>query len=1279
MIPVLYKANETKFDSQGVGCLTDCITCYVHEKLNGVYELKFTYPITGVHFSDIKVGAIVDAIPSDGKAVQHFRIDTITKPIGGKVTVEATHISYQLSYVPVKPFDAVGVLEALNGLKENSLASNPFSVWTDISNTATKYSQKEPASFRQRLGGVAGSILDCFGGEYEFDNYTVKLYAHRGIDRGVVIEYGKNLTDLEQEESIDKVITGIVPFWKDSNGDKVVSIETPIESEYASKYPFKRTVVKDFSTNFEEEPTVEQLRTYTESYIKNNCVGVPQVSLDVSFVALEDTEEYKSLSRERINLGDTVTVRFAELGVDAKAKVIEYKYDVLAERYDSLKIGSVRSSLASTISEITKVADSAVTKSILDAVIKYQTELIKGGFGGYLVTNYVNGYPSEIICGDSPNIEQMVNCIRLNKNGLGISKSGYNGPYSTAITGNGINASLINFGEMDGNLIKAKTLQIGSFDEATENTITSSLSEAVTEWYVSTSPTELKGGSWSETRPAWTESNYIWQRLRTENKKGEISYSEPSCVQGNTGAKGDRGEKGERGLQGIQGKQGEQGISVSDITNFYKASDKSTGIVAPQSSGGRNLARSTTNEYAKPFTGFYGTDNVCPNLSRVYLKGLNIGDIVTVRLVYKYDNIVPVDGQKARCWIQGNGNVTMWGGGAFTSFDIFDNLSGSGVKTVVYSFKIYAEQVENEYWDTSIRHDGVKSGSVTYKEFKVEKGSSATDWTPAPEDSGWSTTPPQLTATNKYMWNYSMISGSSNEVLSYTPATMIGVYGDKGIDGKGVKSAEITYQTWTDGITTPSGTWSTTVPDTTADKPYLWTRTVITYTDNTKSTSYSVGSTLKGVNVGGRNLFLKSKTDPGTTFEKGEEVNSFSTIWKTYIGDGYLDSYPHQSPLLIPKVGQTYTIQMMARGRVYRFYAYDGYDLSNINLLNVKTVEYDNSDGIYNSSAEPLNWVAAYSVSNPDSWNALKNGTTHTVGSIERIVTKYQNKLYDAYFYVISANGKACKCYYVFVGKQTGGFIQQFWFPNVYGNDASDSRTEITLTDKWELKSHQWTPSSNLDSETQHSMIICRMQSGQGVGTVEIYAPKFELGNIATDWTPAPEDVDADISNAQTTANSAQTNASTAQQTANDAQSTANDALNKADSAQASANSAIKSYQDAINKAKDAQISADRATELANGAQQGVSNIEQVVKIDTQGVRIYEKENSKNYVHQKSDGSHFYTNNAENGVLGPDSRMNNLAVNDYFMSASHRMEYGNVLNQDASVFYHIGKLKKVVQ
>ena len=194
-----------------------------------------------------------------------------------------------------------------------------------------------------------------------------------------------------------------------------------------------------------------------------------------------------------------------------------------------------------------------------------------------------------------------------------------------------------------------------------------------------------------------------------------------------------------------------------------------------------------------------------------------------------------------------------------------------------------------------------------------------------------------------------------------------------------------------------------------------------------------------------------------------------------------------------------------------------------------------------------------------------------------------------------------------------------------------------------------------------------------------ISSPKAEFGNKPTAWTPAPEDVDEGINNAQSSADKANTNASNAQNAANNAQSSADNASAKADQAKADADDAIKNYQDAINKAKDAQISADKATALANGAQQGVSNIEQVVKIDAQGVRIYEKENSKTYVHQKSDGSHFYTNNEENGVVGPDSRMNNLAVNDYFMSASHRMEYGYVLNQDASVFYHIGKLKKVVQ
>lgn len=350
-----------------------------------------------------------------------------------------------------------------------------------------------------------------------------------------------------------------------------------------------------------------------------------------------------------------------------------------------------------------------------------------------------------------------------------------------------------------------------------------------------------------------------------------------------------------------------------------------------------------------------------------------------------------------------------------------------------------------------------------------------------------------------------------------------GPQGVKGNDGKGIKSTSVTYQIWPNGTSTPTGTWSSTPPKTTADKPYLWTRTVITYTDNAQSTSYSVGSTPEGIQIGGRNLFLNTKDVVRNAggFSKGKEINGFGTVWRTFVGDNFVDLYADQSLSLIPKIEQTYTIQMMARGRVYRTYAYDGYDLSNINLLNVKTIEYNSSDGIYNGNTDPLTFVETYSSSKLDSWNNLKPGTTHIVGDIERIVIRYKNELYDVYFYVASAHGVSFSGYYVFVGKQTGGKISQYWYPSVYGNGIHDSKHSFSLTDKWELYSYQWTPGTNLNSKVQHYIILCRLEQNQGVGTVEIYAPKFELGNKATGWTPAPEDIDNAIAEERTERQSA--------------------------------------------------------------------------------------------------------------------------------------------------------------
>lgn len=555
MIPILYEGTETEFTSQGLGSLSDATACMISEEINNTYELEMNYPMTGVHFSDIQVGRIILATPAPRKESEPFSIYKISKPIDGIVTIYAEHISYRLSYIPVKPFSASNCFGALNGCVENSLEDNPFTVWTDKA-LNIDFSFNKPQSFRLCLGGVEGSILDIYRGEYEFNRFAVKLHTNRGSLKDTAkIIYGKNLTDLKQDESIENTITGIVPYWSSTvtqtndegtstseSVEVVVTLpEYVLESEYADKFPYKRTAVVDLSEYFQNQPTVDELRTRANQYMKDNLTGLPTVSLTVSFIDLARSEENKDFASEIVYLGDQVPVYFENLGISTKAEITRTAYDVLAERYDSLTLGTVSSSLSKTLNEISKKQDTVVTQTNLQSALILAQKIMAGGAGGYIVTKYFNGHPAETYYGDTDNVDTMVNVIRINKNGIAFSNSGISGPYVSAWTIDGkFNANFIQAGKISGSFIEANSLQIGSFDEATTNTITSGLSEAVTEWYVSTSPTEPIGGEWSETSPKWAENNYIWQRLKTINKKGEISYSEPSCVQGDKGSTGIR-------------------------------------------------------------------------------------------------------------------------------------------------------------------------------------------------------------------------------------------------------------------------------------------------------------------------------------------------------------------------------------------------------------------------------------------------------------------------------------------------------------------------------------------------------------------------------------------------------------------------------------------------------------------------------------------------------------------------------------------------------------------
>lgn len=472
MIPTLYSPTETNFTSNGLGGLADCISCEVTEGRNGAYTMQTVYPIDGLHFSDIAHSSIIKAIPSDGAKEQLFRVYKISKPLNGKVTIEAEHISYQLSFIPVSPFTASNCAGALSGLVSHSMEANPFTVWTD-KETSAMYKQTLPASFRSRLGGVQGSILDVYGGEYEFDNYTVKLHASRGADNGVTLRYGKNITDIKQEENIENTITGICPYWTDSDGNTVTG---DIQyAEGADNFPYKRTVVMDFSGDYQDKPTKAELEAHARSYISSNRVGVPRISIDVSFIALWQTEEYKNIANlERVKLCDTVTVEFEKLGISAKAKVVKTVYDVLKERYKSIEIGESRTDLVSKLSEMQSAVNQAPTEGFMRQAINHANSLLSGGLGGHVVINRnANGEPNEILIMDTDDKDTAVNVIRMNVNGIGFSTTGYDGDYETAWTIDGhFNADFIKAGSINaidikgshitGALMEGSTARFGS-------------------------------------------------------------------------------------------------------------------------------------------------------------------------------------------------------------------------------------------------------------------------------------------------------------------------------------------------------------------------------------------------------------------------------------------------------------------------------------------------------------------------------------------------------------------------------------------------------------------------------------------------------------------------------------------------------------------------------------------------------------------------------------------------------------------------------------------------
>ena len=468
MYPILYEKNEQSFQSIGIAILSDCLSCTVNEELNGKYECEFSYSISGVNFEKITADRIIKVQANEVSQPQLFRIYKSSKAINGIVKFYCQHISYDLNMLVVEPFgDLLNVSAnyALNQILTHTVYGHQFTVNATVGGTKNIVSQT-PKSVRKWLGDDEGCIHQLYGGEFEFDNFNIKLSSNRGQNKGVTIQYGKNLKSINAELDIQSVYSSVYPYAITDKGQYKSLTEKTIELNNANQYGEKRTLILDLSEEFEKGETITEskLRTKAAEYVNKNKIYQIQNNIKVDFIQLWQSKDYATTAAlEKVKLGDYVTVLYKELGVNALAEVISYSYDSLAEKYNSIELGDAKQKLTTTLNKVTTIESEIVTeKSEREKAIDKATELITGGLGGYVVisSNDETGYPEEILIMDTDSKLTAHNVIRLNKNGIGFSTTGYSGRYTTAWTIDGsFVADFITSGVLNADLIKSGTLQ----------------------------------------------------------------------------------------------------------------------------------------------------------------------------------------------------------------------------------------------------------------------------------------------------------------------------------------------------------------------------------------------------------------------------------------------------------------------------------------------------------------------------------------------------------------------------------------------------------------------------------------------------------------------------------------------------------------------------------------------------------------------------------------------------------------------------------------------------
>lgn len=361
MKPRLLGDNPSSFETLGYGMLNQTISAFVFEELNGDYYLEMEITVDDPNFKNIHVGSVISCAPNKTDGLQGFVVEHIGKPIDGVCEIYATHIAqHRAQLIPVNTFTSTSLANALSLMKSRSMESNPFTITTNKSST-TAMKNVIPHSFRELMGGVEGSLIDTYGGEFHYDNYSIELLAKRGnTTSSIRILYGSNMTDfkLEEDFSFTSSVTGVVPYWAGAEGEVVIG--SAQYSTYRDYYAYRKTVPLDCTEQFETKPTAAQLNAYAATYMTSK--GLPAVNMEVAFDHLQS-------SSKNLQIGDTVTVVNKMYNVSEQRRIVATRFNVLSEEYETITIGDQKESVSDAITNL--VDDNTSAMKILAENVKY--------------------------------------------------------------------------------------------------------------------------------------------------------------------------------------------------------------------------------------------------------------------------------------------------------------------------------------------------------------------------------------------------------------------------------------------------------------------------------------------------------------------------------------------------------------------------------------------------------------------------------------------------------------------------------------------------------------------------------------------------------------------------------------------------------------------------------------------------------------------------------------------------------------------------------------------